>query len=320
MINKRLYLQKKKRGFSIKNLKNLHIKPNNQSADFISPPFAVGCEAACSYCYVGRHRDFGNPLFISENVDDIMDVILDHHAEQPPKYPTYSNQQDEWSWTYDIGENTDMLSVNNIEMTEHIIRQILCRDANIKLTMATKLATKYTVNKLAKYGKLVRHYKARIRVSLMPQTLADVIEVGTARIIDRIKAIRELYKLNYEVHVNFSPIVMYGGNQWMQDYIDLCKLIDKELGDDYIGSKVKQQLKCEIIFLTHHEKLHNHNLLWNEEAESLLWTPDIQEYKTNNRGSSDILRYKMPLKKQALTIFKAILAKYLPYCTVRYSF
>ena len=45
-----LYLQEKKEGMKIKPLKNLVIKPNNQSADFIAPPFAVGCEMACSYC------------------------------------------------------------------------------------------------------------------------------------------------------------------------------------------------------------------------------------------------------------------------------
>jgi cation transport ATPase len=45
-----LYLQEKKEGMKTKPLKNLVIKPNNQSADFIAPPFAVGCEIACAYC------------------------------------------------------------------------------------------------------------------------------------------------------------------------------------------------------------------------------------------------------------------------------
>lgn len=45
-----LYLQEKREGMKTKPLKKLVIKPNNQSADFIAPPFAVGCEMACSYC------------------------------------------------------------------------------------------------------------------------------------------------------------------------------------------------------------------------------------------------------------------------------
>lgn len=267
-------------------------------------------------CYVARHRDFGNPLYLSENTNEIIDAIVEHYYNQPPKFPNYSNQQDRWQWTYDIGESTDMLSLSNIELTEYAIRQLLCR-ADLKPTLATKLANKHTIGKL---GKLCRPFRARIRVSLMPQCLSDVIELGTSKIIDRIHSIRALYELQYEAHINFSPVVMYGGDQWMKDYIDLCKLIDKELGNDYIAKKIKNQLKCEIIFLTHHEKLHNSNLRWNPEAEALLWTPEIQEYKTNNRGNSDILRYKLDLKSQALTVFKGILKKHLSYCEVRYAF
>lgn len=103
MTHKRLYLEEKKEGSCTKKLKNLHIKPNNQSADFIAPPFAVGCELSCSYCYVGRHREFGNPLHISENTNEIIDAIVEHYYQQPSKFPDYSNQQDEWQWTYDVG-------------------------------------------------------------------------------------------------------------------------------------------------------------------------------------------------------------------------
>lgn len=270
-------------------------------------------------CYVGRHREFGNPLILSENTNEIIEAIIEHYYNLPSKFPDYSNQQDKWQWVYDVSESTDMLSPKNIELTQYIIEQLVLR-SDLKPTLATKLANKHTVGILAKYGKLKRPYRARIRVSVMPQVLSDVIELGTTRIIERIKAIRLLYKLDYEVHLNFSPIVMYGGNQWMKDYIELCKLINEEIGNDYIGERIKKQLKCEIIFLTHHEKLHNHNLRWNKEAENLLWTPNIQEYKTNNRNNSDILRYKMSIKKQGVTIIKSIIAKYLPYCKIRYAF
>lgn len=46
----RLFLEEKEEGFDSRSIKNLRIKPNNQSADFITPPFAVGCEVGCSYC------------------------------------------------------------------------------------------------------------------------------------------------------------------------------------------------------------------------------------------------------------------------------
>lgn len=265
-------------------------------------------------CYVARNRDFGNPLVISDNTNDIIEAIVDHYYQQPPKYPDYSNQQDRWQWTYDVGENTDMLSPRNIELTDYIVQQLIIR-TDLKPTFATKLSNKYTVEKLKP---LCRPRRARIRVSLMPQKLADVVELGTTKIIDRIRSIRLLYEKDYEVHVNFSPVIMYGG--WVEDYSDLMMLLDKELGDDYVGYKIKQQLRAEVIFLTHHERLHILNLRWNKEAEDLLWAPDFQEYKTNNRGSSDILRYKMSIKKDAVKLFKALITKHIPYCKIRYIF
>jgi spore photoproduct lyase len=265
-------------------------------------------------CYVARHRDFGNPLYLSENVNDIIETIIDHYYQQPLKYPDYSNQQDRWQWTYDIGESTDMLSPRNIELTEYVVQQLIIR-SDLKPTFATKLSNKHTVAKLTK---LVRPYRARIRVSLMPQKLADIVELGTTKIVDRIKSIRSLYELNYEVHINLSPVIMYSG--WAEDYIQLMKDIDAGIGDDFIGRKIKNQLKAEVIFLTHHDKLHYSNLRWNKEAEDLLWAPDFQEYKTNNRGSSDILRYKLDFKRDAIKLFSALLNKYLPYCKIRYIF
>lgn len=211
-----------------------------------------------------------------------------------------------------------MMSVRNIELTNYIVRQLIIR-TNLKPTFATKLANKFSVDMLDSI-KEVRPYRARIRASLMPQKIADVVEVGTSKIKDRIEAIKPIYDKGYEVHINFSPIILY--NTWVEDYIQLLKDIDDYImsQDAYYQNKLKNMLACEIIFLTHHEKLHESNLRWNPEAEELMWNPEMQELKVNKRGATDILRYKIETKKTATKLFKAMIAKYLPYCRVRYAF
>lgn len=308
------YLQAKKEGYTLKNRVSMTIKNNNNSADFIAPGFAIGCTAACTYCYVARHRDFGNPLHIYKNTNEIIDAIIDHHAYQPAKYPTYSNQQDRWQWTYDIGESTDLMSSVMIDLTNVVVRQIVLR-SDAKPTFATKLCTPHTASLL---DALARPYRARVRASLMPQRIADIVEVGTASMKDRILAMKILEEKHYETHINFSPVILYDG--WLKDYVELFKMIDQTLGSDYWGRKVKSQLKCEVIMLLHTESLHKSNLSWNPEAEKLLWVPSKQESKTNSRGQDDIKRYQMQLKKDAIQVFKAALAKYLPYCKIRYIF
>lgn len=79
------------------------------------------------------------------------------------------------------------------------------------------------------------------------------------------------------------------------------------------------QLKCEVIFLTHNDQLHEVNLGWHPQAESVLWQPNLQEQKQSQTGGHNV-RYKYGLKGQLLSQFRALLQAEMPYCTIRYAF
>jgi DNA repair photolyase len=179
-------------------------------------------------------------------------------------------------------------------------------ESKAKPTFATKLANHKELLE-------VPPGSARVRLSLMPQVLSDVVESGTSRVSARIKAIDELLVKGYEVHINFSPVVVVSGIQ--QHYIELFQEIDSTL-----STVAKSQLKCEVIFLTHHEELHDKNLLWNPEAEELLWKPEWQEHKTTHRGDANVLRYHYAIKSKLVAWFKQMLSEHLPYCKIRYIF
>ena len=144
----------------------------------------------------------------------------------------------------------------------------------------------------------------------MPQKMADIHEPGTSKIIDRIKAINAFIDAGYDVHVNYSPVIVYDG--WLEDYKDLFNMMN-----DYVD--YKKQVLAEVIFLTHNFKRHILNLEKNPETEVTLWTPEIQETKTSQYGGSN-LRYHHELKRDYIYQFKQLHNSIIPWNTIRYIF
>lgn len=290
--------------------KGLQIRPNGRSTDFIAPGFATGCLLACTYCYVARHRNF-NPLEQYSNIDSILDTITAHRVQLPQKE---SNQCDPTYWTYDIGESTDCLVPQNFNLLYKYLKYSIDTfdDLQIKFSFATKAAGNQSL--IASLPKPKKHVHSRIRVSLAPQSIISKTEYGTSSLESRIDGIKALYKQGYEVHLNFSPIVAYKG--WIADYIDLFKLINSSLSQE-----IKDQLKCEVIFLTHSPDLNKFNKDYFPEAEELLWKPEWQENKTTTRGDCSVVRYKaFGIKDKLINKFKEIHSDYLSFCPIRYIF
>ena len=74
---------------------------------------------------------------------------------------------------------------------------------------------------------MTRRAKRRIRFSLMPENVAKVVDVRTTPISERISAIDDFVRAGYEVHLNFSPVIVYPG--WEQDWRLLFDQIDDAL-------------------------------------------------------------------------------------------
>ena len=283
--------------------KGLSMRPNGRSAHFIAPSISNGCAMACAYCYVPRRKGFSNPISLFVNIDAVAAAITRHAAKQGPL--PQPDQVDDAAWVYDLGENGDLsvdaMVCDNVRDLVALFREL----PNAKASFATKWVNR----DLLDYDPQGR---TRIRFSLMPAKIAKIVDVRTAPIPERIAAIDDFLTAGYEVHVNFSPVILYEG--WEADWAELFAEIDDRLSD-----AAKAQLKCEIIMLTHNAGLHAVNLGWHPRAEALLWRPDIQEAK-RSEGGGDNLRYRTGWKGRWLTRFRALLAERLPYCTVRYAF
>jgi spore photoproduct lyase len=283
--------------------KALTMRPNGRSAHFIAPSTSNGCAMACAYCYVPRRKGYANPISIFVNIDETCGAIARHAERQGPL--ASADQIDSECWVYDIGENGD-LSVDaticdNVEDLVALFRRL----PNAKGSFATKFVNP----ELLSYDP---QRKTRIRFSLMPENVAKVVDVRTSAISERISAIDDFVRAGYEVHLNFSPVIVYPG--WEQDWRLLFDQID-----DALSAGAKDQLRAEIIFLTHNAQLHEVNMQWHPKAEQYLWTPETQQVKRSEGGMFN-LRYKVAWKQKWLARFQELLADKLPYCGVRYAF
>jgi len=283
--------------------KSLDVRPNGRSADFIAPSYANGCALACSYCYVPRRKGFANPISTFVNIDDMTDAIARHARKLGPK--TEPNQVDPSLWVYDIGENgdcgVDALISDNVRDLITLFRDL--PDAR------GSFATKFVNRDLLDYDP---RGKSRIRFSLMPRRIAKLVDIRTSSIPDRIAAIGDFFEAGYEVHLNFSPVIYYEG--WLEDYADLFDQVA-----DTVPAPALAQLKAEVIFLTHNDRLHEVNLKWHPRGETLLWVPELQEAKVSETGGHNV-RYRRGLKGQLVREFTDLLNAKLPTCTVRYAF
>jgi spore photoproduct lyase len=277
--------------------KEMLIRPSGRSSDYITPSFGYGCLFDCSYCYMKRHLPKG--LSIATNTEDILTEINSHAYFADVEKP---NQTHSEYITYDISCNEDFA----LHAKYHEWKKIFTFFKDHPIAFGT-FATKTIPYKFLEFNP---EKKIRIRFSLMPQELSDIIEPNTAPIINRIEAIDKFIKAGYEVHVNFSPVVNYTG--WKQAYMELFKLLD-------IYVKNKSEVKAEVIFLTHNQRKHIYNLENNIPGEHLLWTPEIQERKISSYGGENV-RYQFELKRKMIQDFKAIHNHIIPWNSIRYIF
>jgi spore photoproduct lyase len=171
-------------------------------------------------------------------------------------------------------------------------------------------ATKYVNEDLLKFNP---QGKVRIRFSLMPEELRLKLEPNTSYIYHRLSAVRKFQDAGYDVHLNFSPVVVYPG--WLSDYRDLFV----EINAFNTVHNWNKTVKAEVIFLTHNIDKHVYNVTHDIPGENLLWRPEIQEKKTSQYGGVN-LRYNRYVKPQYIKEFTEAFNAALPWMTIRYIF
>lgn len=290
-------------------LKSKVIRESGRSSDFIAPSLANGCYGGCAYCYVDRHKAI-NPITIFTNMDEIMAAVDQHVMAQP--WPKVPNQTDPVFYTYDVGCNSDLSVDYSIFSGIKTVLEFFKNHPRAKATFATKFVNQDLLD-------FNPQQKVRIRLSLMPAEISKLVDVRTDNIEKRIQSINAFFDAGYEVHVNFSPVIVYdrirnSNRDWREDYRELFRQLNAA-----VRPEVKAQMQCEVIFLTHNEAQHITNLGINPKAEELLWLPEFQETKRSDFGGINI-RYQHKLKRRMIDTFVNMLTEEIPWCGIRYIF
>jgi spore photoproduct lyase len=247
-----------------------------------------------------RHKPEG--LDIATNTLDILTEI-DHHVwfadvEKP-------NQTGEFI-TYDIGCNEDFA----LHAKYHDWKTIFKFFRDHPLAMGS-FATKHVNYGLLDFSP---QNKIRIRFSLMPEKWRDLLEPHTSDIGHRLTVVADLLRAGYEVHLNFSPVIVH--DDWLEEYRKLFWAVKTHA---QLGNWDNGSVKAEVIFLTHNEKKHEYNLANNLPGEELLWKPEIQESKKSQYGGDNI-RYRHDLKAEYIKQWTELHDKIIPWNTIRYIF
>ena len=274
----------------VQKTKTLITKDNNNSANCIAPNLIYGCFGGCvdTYCYMSRYN--GKRVFVNANVDDIFNSVV----KWEENYNKVPDQQDPKYTMVDIACNTDLVLMQKF-LAEPLLDYIKRYDDHEQLN--STMATKYP--KLLKLD--VNHFnkKPRVRVSLMPQKYADILEPKMQDVKSRIKDVNRLKKLGWEVHLNYSPLIFYPG--WKDQYKELFKLVSAIAGENM----------CEVIALTNHN---NQMTRASDDAKDLM----KRSYEVKNK--TGVMRYPLKHKTRLLSEFKEIYAKYFSLSTIRYIF
>ena len=175
--------------------KTFKIRESGRSTDFISPSFGHGCLYDCSYCYMKRHKPDG--LSIATNTEEILTEINNHSWFAVVEKP---NQTHPNLITYDISCNEDFA----LHAKYHEWVKIFDFFKNSPFAMGS-FATKYVNKKFLTYNP---EKNIRIRFSLMPELMRDKHEPNTSTILERVQAIDMFIEAGYDVHINFSPIIL----------------------------------------------------------------------------------------------------------------
>lgn len=270
--------------------KTLVTKDNNNSANCIAPNLVYGCFGGCvdTYCYMSRYN--GHRVFVNENVDDIFNSVV----EWEKGFTKVPDQQDPIYTMVDVACNTDLVLMQKF-LPEPLIDYLKRYDNHPTLnsTMATKYPSLLKLD-VKKFNK-----KPRVRVSLMPQRFADVLEPKMQKVARRIPEINRLKDLGWEVHVNYSPLVFY--KKWKEDYSELFKMVKDIAGVN----------KCEVIALTNHA---------NQMARSSDQAKELMSLSYEVKNSSGVMRYPLKHKTRLLEEFKELYSQYFDLDTIRYIF
>jgi len=139
---------------------------------------------------------------------------------------------------FEIGSNSDLVLENTITGNLEWTIENFAKSKKGLLTFPTKFSMVEPLLSLDHRGKVI------FRMSVNPDKIIKEIELGTASLKMRLKALNKMCEAGYRVGMLIAPIIMT--ENWRELY---SQLMD-QLADELLP-RTKEQLFIEVIFMTY---------------------------------------------------------------------
>ena len=200
--------------------------PNHKVSNWLVPYTSSGCRAMCLYCYLVCNYNKCAYLRLFVNREQMLDGLLKKDAAAVVPQ------------TFEIGSNSDLLLENTITDNLHFTIERFAREGRGSLTFPTKFDMVNPLLELDHRGKTI------FRMSVNPQEIIHLIELGTSTLHARIRALNDVAEAGYPVGLLIAPVILLP--DWKRLYGELIEQLADELSE-----KVTHNGFIEIILMTY---------------------------------------------------------------------
>jgi len=168
---------------------------------------SASCTANCEYCYIKAENKHSSPVFFY-NISKIFKELDEICSKNTNVY-------------VNAGENSDSLAYDSISKQSHILYLLASKYQDVLFEMRTKLLDfDEGFYKFSPINNLI------IAVSINPSEIIRDYEHGSALLGERIKKMKRLKKMGYNIAIRIDPMI-YNGD-FYELYDGLCNLLTRE--------------------------------------------------------------------------------------------
>ena len=277
------------------------LQPIPPSADW-QFHIAQGCPAHCQYCYLAGSLT-GPPVTRAyANLPEILEGLRPYAGQG--QVTSRSRSRAAEGTTFEASCYTDPLGIEHLTGgLEAAIRFFGEWDAPVQLRWTTKF------DAVGKLASLDHRGRTRVRFSINAAAVARDFEGGTARVDQRLAALRTMALAGYPVGITIAPIMPVP--QWQQEYTALLTAVAKAVEGIH-----PLDMTAELI---------THRFTPGSKEVLLSWYPrttlDLREdARTEKRTRFGGFKYVYPTDamRDMRTFFQATLATLLPGTRILY--
>ena len=278
----------------------LRLQPIAPSADW-RVDLAEGCPAHCSYCYLAGSLKGAPIVRAYANLPEIFGAVATYLGQG--RVTSRSRARADEGTTYEASCYTDPLGIEHLTGSlAATIAHFGSWGADAQLRFTTKF------DAVAPLLDVAHNRRTRMRVSLNPALFAR-FEGGTARVAQRLMAMRRMVDAGYLMGLTIAPII--AAERWREAYGGL-------IADVAAALDGAQECRLTVELITHRFSEGSRSVLQSWYPGSALDMTATQRTEKRTKFGAFKHVYDKPTMTALRSFFEAEIARHLPNARVLY--